>query len=228
MSDAEQRIHARIHVSTKIEVSTPAGMFEAELKDLSKGGARFEVAQPIAEVGETVELLLPSLDRGEIAVMAAVIRAFPSDNGGQLYAVRFDVVEPSMQQGLADLMEVLLSASGGGRRAHARVARRVEVRVGQLAEFRAILEDVSGGGLTMAVDQPLVLYEELDITLPDLAGKELLILSARVVNQRAVEADGKLTYRVGFEFIHLRPEASRCLHELLRTVLEALDEPSAA
>ncbi len=223
MSGPEQRVHARIHVSTKIEVSTPAGkMVEAELKDLSKGGARFEVAASVGAVGETLELFLPSLDGAEIAVMAQVIRHTLGPGQAHTFAVRFDLVEPAMQQALLDLIEVLLSTSGGGRRAHPRVARRIEIRFGQLDDLRAILEDISTGGLLMTVAEPLVLYEEIDITVPDLGGGELLILHARIVNQRPLVKDDLTVYRVGLEFTSMRPEAHRLLKELLLSVVEAM------
>src|SRR5437879_4277889 len=99
MSGEEQRVHARIHVSTKIEVATPQGIVEAELRDLSKGGARFQVAQAVGAIGETVELFLPSLSGVEIVVMSEIIRSQPKD-GGHSVAVRFDVVEPAMREQL--------------------------------------------------------------------------------------------------------------------------------
>jgi c-di-GMP-binding flagellar brake protein YcgR len=223
MSGPEQRVHARIHVSTKIEIATPEGMLEAELKDLSKGGARFEVGRSIGAVGDTVELYLPSLDKGEIAVLAQIIRDHVGAGSMHTYAVRFEVVEPAMQSALLDLIEVLLSASGGGRRAHARVARRVEVRFGHLDDLRGILEDISAGGLLMTVSDPLVLYEEVDVSVPDLAGGALLLLHARVVNQRQAQQDGQTIYRVGLEFLGQRPEAQRLVRELLRTVMEVIE-----
>jgi c-di-GMP-binding flagellar brake protein YcgR len=227
MSGPEQRIHSRIHVSTKIEVSTADGMMEAELKDLSKGGARFEIAAPVGAPGETIELSLPSLDGAEITIMAQIIRHTPGPGAMHTVAVRFDVVEPAMQQALLDLCDVLLSTSGGGRRAHPRVARRIEVRFGQLEDLRGILEDISSGGLLMTVPQPLVLYEEIDVTVPDMGGGELLILHARVVNQRSQVREGETVYRVGLEFSSLRPETRMVLEALLKSVMAAIDEPPA-
>jgi len=224
MSGEEQRVHARIHVSTKIEVATPQGIVEAELRDLSKGGARFHVAQPVGAVGETVELFLPSLSGVEIVVMSEIIRAQANKDGGHSVAVRFDVVEPAMREQLLELIDVLLSTTGGGRRAHARVARRIEIHFGQLDDLRAILEDISSGGLLMTVAEPLVLYEEVDVTVPDMGGGELLILHARVVNQRPITKDGTQAFRVGLEFGSMRPEAQRLLGELLRSVAEKIAE----
>ncbi len=190
MGSDDQRVHARIHISTSIEVASASGTREAQLRDLSKGGARFVTAAPVGPVGDTVELFLPSLGGDDIAVVAEIIRA---DDGpeGHTVAVRFETVAPEMRQPLHDLIEVLLTATGGGARAAPRVARRMDIRYGQLGELRAILEDMSRGGLAMTVAQPL---------------------------------DGEMVYRVGLEFAELRTETRRCLDELLKTVLESLDD----
>jgi c-di-GMP-binding flagellar brake protein YcgR len=223
MGDEEQRVHARIHVSTDIQV-VPAGSstpVTATLKDLSKGGARFQVLTAVGALGDAIELLLPSLNGPDIAVTGQIIRSMQGAEG-HVVAVRFDQVEPEMRQRLIDLIEVLLSTSGGKQRAHPRVARRLEIRFGELAELRAILEDLSQGGLAMTIASPLVLYEELDITVPDIAGDQLLILHAKVVNQRPIEEQGQTIYRVGLEVGPLRPETHRCLTALLRSVMETL------
>ncbi len=221
MSDEENRVHARIHVSTSIEVATADGPVDAQLRDLSKGGARFVAPRAVGRVGDTIELFLPSLTGQDITVMAQVIRATEGSDGHTV-AVRFDAVDPKMRQPLQELIEVLLTATGGGQRSAPRVARRMDIRFGQLGELRAILEDISRGGLAMTVAEPLVLYEELEVTVPDTAGDGLLLLRARVIHQRAVEADGEKVYRVGLEFGALRTETRRCLEDLLKTVLESL------
>lgn len=222
MGDEEQRVHARIHVSTSITVAATDGNVEAQLRDLSKGGARFVCARAVGRVGETIELFLPSLTGDEITVMAEIIRSTEGGDGHTV-AVRFDAVDPAMRQPLNDLIEVLLTATGGGQRSSPRVARRMDIRYGQLGELRAILEDISRGGLAMTVADALVLYEDIEVTVPDTAGDQLLILRARVVHQRAVEIDGEQVYRVGLEFGQMRTEARRCLNDLLKTVLESLD-----
>jgi c-di-GMP-binding flagellar brake protein YcgR len=99
----------------------------------------------------------------------------------------------------------------------------MDIRFGQLGELRAILEDISRGGLAMTVAAPLVLYEDLEVTVPDTIGEQLLIVRARVVHQRAIEVDGETVYRVGLEFSNLRTETRRCLNDLLKTVVESLD-----
>ncbi len=218
----EHRIHARLHVSTKIEVVAGGRLLEAELKDLSKGGARFVVAEPVGAPGDLVELALPSLGGAEIHVECEVIRSAPTD-GGHAVAVRFADVAPEMREALLALIDELLATTGGGARSHPRVARRVDVRFGDLLQLRAILEDISAGGLQMTVGQPLVLHEEIDVGVPDLGGGPLLTLRARVVHQR--RADAGESYRVGLEFASMRREARACLEALLHA---ALDEESGA
>jgi c-di-GMP-binding flagellar brake protein YcgR len=225
MSDEENRVHARIHVSTKIEVASPEGMVEAELKDLSKGGARFFCESSVGLIGETLELFLPALDGSDIAVMAQIIRNELAD-GGRMVAVRFDAVEPSMARALSDLIELLLSSTGAGTRKHPRVARRIEIRFGQLGELCGILEDLSEGGLLMTIPEALSLYEDVDVIVPDLGGQELLTLHGRVTHQRKVAKEEGHAYQVGLEFAGMRPEAKACVTAILRAVLDIL-EPQA-
>src|SRR6476661_2586134 len=98
MGDEENRVHARIHVSTTITVASPDGNIEATLRDLSKGGARFAAPRPLGGVGETIELFLPSLTGEDITVMAEIIRSTEGPDGQHTVAVRFDAVDPPAAQ----------------------------------------------------------------------------------------------------------------------------------
>jgi c-di-GMP-binding flagellar brake protein YcgR len=223
----EQRVHARIHISTEIEIATPGGRVPAVLKDLSKGGARVLTPHPVGAVGSTLELFLPSLTGQEITVTSDIIRATEGPNGW-LLALRFDVIEPAMRQQLLDLIEVLLTTTAPSNDPTPRVMRRMDISYVQLAELRAILEDIARGGLAMTVAAPLVLHEDLEVTVPDTAGEQLLILHARVVQQRPVEELGQTVFRVGLEFGELRPETLRCVQSLLFTVRESLGDVTEA
>src|SRR5690349_8317366 len=99
MGSEDTRVHARIHVSTSIEVAGADGNVEAQLRDLSKGGARFIAPRAIGTAGDTIELFLPSLGGEEIVVMAEIIRTHEGPDGHTV-AVRFDAVDPSMRQPL--------------------------------------------------------------------------------------------------------------------------------
>lgn len=226
MSSEEQRVHARIQVSTSIEVASAGGGERrgAVLKDLSKGGARFVVSRSVGGDGAAIDLFLPSLSGLEIVVSGRIIRATPGPEG-ETVACRFDAVSESMRQPLLDLIEVLLSTSGTHTRRTSRVARRMDIGFANLHELRGLLEDIAVGTLSMTVSAPLVLYEELDITVPDTNGDQLLILHGHVVDQRAlpsIEPDAEPLYRVGLEMSALRPETRRCLESLMESVLELI------
>ncbi len=228
MSGEEQRVHARIQVSTSIEVQALSGGARrpAVLKDLSKGGARFVVAGSLGGPAADIALFLPSLSGPDISITAVVIRATPGPEGHTV-ACRFNEVAAGMRQPLLDLIEVLLSTSGGVSRRTARVARRMDISFANLHELRGILEDIAAGELAMTISEPLVLYEELDVTIPDTHGDQLLIVHAKVVSQRvvpAVEGFSDLSYRVGLEMASLRPETRRCLEGLMQTVIELIPE----
>jgi PilZ domain len=220
MSGEENRVHARIQVSTSIEVRPVRGGQRrgATLKDLSKGGARFLVSAAVGGAGDEVELLLPSLSGPDIAVTAQIIRSTPGPDG-ETVACRFDNVPSDMRQPLLDLIEVLLSTSSGGVARLARVARRMDIGFSDLMELRNVLDEIAAGGLHMLVSAPLVLYEELDITVPDTNGDQLLILHAHVVNQRVVDGT-PVAYEVDLEMNALRPETRRCLESLRDAVHE--------
>lgn len=228
MSGEEQRVHARIHVSTSIEVRNAQGdeRLSATLRDLSKGGARFVAERSVGRDGDQIDLFLPSLSGPDIVVQARIIRAIPGPDGDTV-ACRFDAVAEEMRQPLLDLIEVLLSTSGAQTRHKARVARRMDIGFSNLHELRGILEDISQGSLSMTVSTPLVLYEDLDVTVPDTNGDQLLILHGKVVHQHAVpsaEPGGDPLYRVGLEMAPFRPETRRCLDGLMQSVLEIIPE----
>lgn len=220
--EQERRVHARIYVSAKIQVHTPDASCEAQLRDLSFGGARFSTPQKIGEVGQSVRLELPAGAGRQIEIIGEIVRVDAEAQGHQLFAVRFADASAEMRTKLNGLIELLLAKRGSTERAHPRVARRMDIQYGELSELKAILEDISLGGLAMTVSEPLVFQEQIDVTVPDTAGDQLLVLRAKVVHQRALPSSGGLTaYRVGLEFAPMRPETRRCLSELLKVVMES-------
>jgi c-di-GMP-binding flagellar brake protein YcgR len=220
MNEEERRVHPRIQAAGEVRVSGPKGAVNGTLRDVSKGGAAFFLPEPIGDLGDVVEVFLEFDGGMEIAVMAEILRIEESPQG-LLHGVRFSLVEPSMQDTLLKLLEFLLKSKGSSIRKHSRVARRIPIRYGRVSELKAMLENISVGGLSMIVETPLVLYEEIEVSLPDLTGKDLLILNGRVVHQHPVEKESNLRgYRIGLQFKELNTEAKSCLDALLKRVLE--------
>jgi c-di-GMP-binding flagellar brake protein YcgR len=210
----ERRLHSRIHVSTPIEVAGAEGIVEAELRDLSHGGARFTSQRRIGREGDQIELFLPGPGGEEIGISAAIVRLFERGEQREV-AVRFVMVEPSKERALHDLIETLLEGDGGGKRRHPRVARRLNVECKTTAQLVSVLEDISRGGAGIAVDAPLQLDEPILVIIPDSHGEDLLTLPGRVMNNRKVNDDPP-RFVVGVAFDALSPERRRLLDMLLR------------
>jgi c-di-GMP-binding flagellar brake protein YcgR len=237
MSDTdERRVHSRMQVQSRLSVLTDRGPVEGALKDLSLGGALFVVPRPVGAPGSTIDIEVPDLSGNDIAITAEIIRSEPTKDpiakslGGQradarILAVRFSAAEPTMRQRLQDLIEVLTYTKGaepGVAGGPSRTLRRMDVQASSTEELISILEEVALGGLAMTVDDPLVFYEQLEVTMPDLGGSLLLTLRAKVVYQRAVSQGGVSSYRVGLEFANMRLEARRCLEAIIYTARESL------
>lgn len=225
MGGEEKRVHARVEVVTEIRVSGPEGFQEGELRDLSKGGAGVWLEQPAGQIGDTLELFLPFPGGIEIAVMAEILRVTQTGRG-YLHGVRFQLVEPAMREKLIDLIESLLKSKGSETRKHARVSHRIPIQLGKLSDLQATVENISMGGLAMVVKEPLVLDEEVEVTIPDTNGEPLLLLKGKVINQHHVE-DHQDRYRVGLEFKGLTEVARACLRQLLESILKVKNQENS-
>src|SRR5262245_49776991 len=136
---------AYIQLSTSINVVGPKGSAPATLVELSRAGARLVSRLQLGDAGATLVL-----DLGDTKVRARVVR---STAGAREHStsVLFLASEAAEQQGLQQMIAKLMAGDGGGKRKHPRVARRVDMRYGNLHELQAQLQDISRGGLSMIV-----------------------------------------------------------------------------
>ncbi len=218
MRPEDKRLHPRIEVSTEVRISGPLGVATGMLRNLSKGGAEMFLAEKVANVGESVELFIGFSDKLEVAVMGEVLRLRESSRGF-VTALRFDLIEPSMHDNLFNLIEAFLEARGSAERKHPRIARRYPIRYGHPKELKAMLENISMGGLAMTVPEPLVLDEEIEVSIPDLTGNELLIVRGKVVHQQPEKRGDETTIRVGLQFRNLTREVEGCLQSLIQGLM---------
>jgi c-di-GMP-binding flagellar brake protein YcgR len=222
MDGSEKRVHARAQIEGEVRVSGPGGVETGKLVDISKGGAGVLLPAAVGTVGETVEIFIEFHESLEIAVMAEIQRV-KREEQGFFVGVRFNLVEPAMQKRLVGLIEHLLvkeNSEADGKRQHTRVAHRLPVTYGKLADLKAMIQNISMGGLAMTVDEPLVLYEQIEVTIPEPSGRDLLLLNGEVMNQHPIEQDGKTRYRIGIKFKDLSPIAKECLKTFLAKVTD--------
>lgn len=216
MSDEERRGSARVHVRADVEVHGPRRRVFAVLKELARDSARLSIAELPAAAGEMLEIFLPG-PRGTIEVMTEVLRV----NGAAPdfdVVVTFAVVEPTQRRDLDMLLKLLLAGDGGGQRAAPRIARRLEVRWGDLGERTAILVDLSRGGLGMLVGVPLKREEHVVVRVPTARGD--LVLAGTVANVRQVAT---LTWQAGVQLTGVDEVTRRQLDRFLEQLVGAGD-----
>ena len=114
---SDQRKHARIESSLVCNIATATGVFDAVVANLSKGGAAIIAGLAVAEVSQTVTLML---EREEglvtLSLPGTVVRKEEQDQRG-LYGVEFEPLPPDDDAQLGMLLQLLLTATGQGRRA---------------------------------------------------------------------------------------------------------------
>ncbi len=223
MSDSDRRVHVRVQVETKVRVSAPNGVFEGQVRDLSKGGAGIYLDEVVGKQGDSIELFLPIEEGDDIVVMAEILRVVYTSRG-ILHGTRFQMVEPSMREKLLELIEKLVKEAGGGKRKHARLSQRLPIEVDNLKDFKANIENISMGGLAMVVEEPLVLDQEVELSIPDLEGNELLVVKGRVIHQTQLSEEYAQGCRVGLEFEELSAEDRTLLAKLLVDILQKQDD----
>jgi hypothetical protein len=199
-----------------------AGVSEGELavRDVSRGGALLEAPAPLAEVGQALRLglRLPE-ERSALTLTAEVVRhaplAGPHPEGHVGLGVRFVEVSAEQRLQLLGLLDrVMSSGRGTSGRAHPRVSHRLEVRCHSRRELRALLRDVSHGGMGLWVDTALERGERVTVGLPQPDGTHFEV-AGLVVECRPLE-DERGGFRAGLRLEPLSLNARLALPRFLR------------
>jgi len=222
----EKRQQIRISISAPIHViprntTTP---FKAKLENISWGGAAFHVDRCIGEVGECIEVLLPSFRGRRITVQAEIIRAL-YDSDGQACVVRFSKLRTADETILQQLLECLAkSGDGGGQRANARLARRIEIQYDDINELRATLEDISTGILNITLPEPMDVDQSLLVAISTTDEQCELLLRARVVRQQELYFSELRMFRLGLELGHPTKDIKARVREMI-SATATIDSP---
>ena len=215
----ENRVHQRVDVTIDVKIVSKTSKHVGKLKNLSKGGAGLEIAEAIGKEKDQIELLIPLPGEIEITVTSEIVR-IEKTGPSYFYGLRFDAIDNSLQSHLLNLIETLLKHSAGDQRKFPRVYRRLPIRYKQLSELEAVLENISMGGLSMIVDKPHVLYDPVEVSVPDLRGREFLILQGKVIHQSPMPLSNPSKYRIGIEFDELSGIEKKCLLEFILHLLD--------
>ncbi len=215
----DQRAHPRISAPATAWVLHPTrGRFELPVRDVSKGGVFLLCTEAFAAVGQTVELELALPAGGESAPLSAqVVRVVGGSNGGVVgLGLQFVNLSAGQKNALSAFITRLVAGPGGERRAYPRIAHRISVQCTGRSDVKALVRDLSLGGVSLWLDTPVAIGEGLALSL-EREGEPPLQLSGRVLaTQWAREGEPFDQARIAFDVLS-EPTASA-----LRAYLERL------
>lgn len=215
MAASDQRVFARVEVSLTCSIATADGDFEAQVVNLSRSGAAV-LGPPKASARDGQVSLFVEREEGLLALLLPAVVVRVEDRGAQwLYAVRFKALPPDSQAELMMLLKLMAAGKGQGRRSMARVAARVSVRCKSQAAFRATLNDLSLGGLSVKCPRPVAVGSTLSVSF-GVEGLANLVEVQGEVNNVRIEADG--AFRAGIAF----SPYSRVLQDRILVLLDVL------
>lgn len=213
METDERRIHARIKLAHSCVLVTEEGRAQATLRQLSRSGAQLLLADRHAQEGDPVELEIEPQGEGGPVELPALVVHLEDAREGLYMGVEFGALDDPQLQALDDVMGSVLQGSGGGAREHVRVARRIEVACGSAEETRAVMCDLSQGGLGLESVEPVRVGETLTVRVQLGGFPHPLQLQGTVVHVTQTE-DGH--YRAGLRFEELAPERRGVLRDLMQ------------
>jgi len=215
---SEGRGQPRIQAQVPIRIAAVGSdqSRRALLVNLSWGGALIRCEDEPGDVGDLLEVELPYHHSDLIRIESEILRVTPEEAARYLVAVRFSSVSPKAEDHLEKVLEMLLSGTGGGRRAHPRLAQRLEIYFDDPADIRATLEDISHGGLAVTVPYSFSVNQSVQLTVYGRVGIGELRLRARVMHQQELENGNMPLYRVGLKFEHPAGDLQKLVDHFLR------------
>ena len=205
----------RIRVSTPTRVVTADGERAVTIVALSARTALLLAAEPLGAVGRVIDLVVPALGRSELVITAGIERV-ERVREGHAVTVHFIIAEQPLRRALNELLALLLDGAGGGSRRHARVLYDVRVRLGDDADGRGRLEELSLAGASVRLGTVLAAGAPLVLHVPEIWGAASLRLVGRVVGQRPALDGG---WHTGVAFDALDADTRAALSRLLADLM---------
>ena len=216
----EQRTQPRINVSSSIKIKVPSSgqEYEGDLVNISWGGVGVQTKESLGEVDETVEISLPNYDGSDINIEASIIRTWESED---MYdtAIRFTKVRQKDEARLDNLLKLLLYAEDDNLRWDTRFAQRINVSYWDPDELKATLKDISMGGMSITMPEPVELDKSIQLQLEGSDGSYSVILRARVVRLEPVQVSGYELYQVALKFEHPTEELRAMINTLMQSMM---------
>ncbi len=224
----EKRRHLRICVNSVASLIWPGESepVEAQLENISWGGATLRVQTVNVTQGRAIQILLPTVKGAPMQIEGKVLRSWElDDEEGFGVAVRFVKLSTKDERQLEKALNALIKASDhDGNREHARVTQPVHLEFDDSNELKAVLEDISMGGMRITLPDPLTIGQSLQTVVSTLDNEFSVKLRARVVRQEPVDYDKHQFYKVGLKLEHPMEELAEITKELLKS-MSATNQP---
>lgn len=212
----DQRKHARIESSLVCNMATGTEVFEGVVANLSRGGALIMASRSAAAVGDTVTLML---EREEgllsLSLPGTVVRK-DEDEERARYGVEFEPLPPGDESQLTMLLQLLINGRGQGRRAHPRIAARIEVVCRTESLFRGWVNNLSRGGLSLRCARDVPVGDPIEVSFGIRGLNRLVEVDAEVVSNHPVEGG----FQLGLQFAPLSAEEQAQVNRTLDLLLE--------
>lgn len=213
------RAHPRVCAPARAFVRLLGGKVEElPVRDISRGGLFLHASPGLFEVGQKLELEVELLDqsvRHPFSATVVRVQDGPPELSG--FGLRFDAPESSAGEAMPALLRGLITGPGGKRRAHPRIAWRVEVSCTGVKQVPAVLRDLSLGGAGLWLKAPLAMEERVVVALNQ-EGQPPLQLPAKVVSTRWALNEESFD-QAGVEFVDLSGDQRAALEGCLLKVL---------
>jgi Tfp pilus assembly protein PilZ len=234
--NVERRAHARVGASILVKIANPDGSFDEFItRDISMGGL-FVQTDRMRTIGEEVEMLLCFADgQEEIAILGEVARVVDYDKLSkglpepQGFGIRFNIIEPNLKDQLKEFLDSLLEMGGAGSREHQRIRARINIttKIGG-EKRRAMLENISRGGLFLETDEDFNILDRIELVLLHPKTREQVEFIGEVIHKRESLdfMTNKIRRGIGMRFIELHEEKREKLDALIKTLMENLPPSS--
>jgi c-di-GMP-binding flagellar brake protein YcgR len=218
LSDKRKQLRINVSAPVKLIWSGENDPANANLQNISWGGASITVDKARKHSSDTLKVLLPGIKSSSINLEAKILRTWAlSSNQGEGMAVRFSSLATKDQDEFEEVLKLLAhSEDSEGLRQHARLTQRLDIQFDGPDELHATLDDISAGGLGVTVPDPLQIGQSLETVISTLDEGCTLKLRARVVRLEPVKMGNIELYHAGLKFEHPSKELNNLTRELIK------------
>ena len=212
----ERRSSPRLAVEIPSPVELDGETHAGVLRDVSAVGARVETTDRLAENARAhlVLRVAEASDVPELTVSGRVM--YSRERDGRIHTgIQFIELDAERHRAVHAFLTAIVDRDGGGDRAHPRVHHRHELVAQSKTEVRAYLNDISAGGLSITMEEPVTVGDEITTSFK-VGSLRALVLPGEVVR---VEQNDDGSHRIGIELGELDDETNALLKKLIKALL---------